>query len=324
MAQTVIGIFNNEADAQKAVQQLENDGFNRNNIDISYNSYNNREDVNAYDESKENDSFGDKVNRFFSNLFGDDDDNTRKNYAEAARRGSVVTVHAQTQDEAERAVDILDLYGAVDVDETAKGYGTTYGTNTDTNRENLASDDNLEYRERSTLTDDEDLNYRKSTYGVTEDQTADIGRTSDVNRPLDVDRTSDVENSIPVIEENLDLNKKEVETGGVRVRSRIIERPVEESLRLRSERVTVDRNAVNRPASEAELNNFKEESFELTEHAEIPVVRKEARVVEEVRVGKQVENREETIRDTVRKTDVDIENFKSGDSKNWNEKEPRR
>src|SRR5688500_54218 len=86
MAQTVIGIFNSEAEAQKAVQQLENDGFNRSYIDISHNTYNSsgREDVNAYDESRENDSFGDKVNRFFSNLFGDDDDNTR-NYAEAAR-----------------------------------------------------------------------------------------------------------------------------------------------------------------------------------------------------------------------------------------------
>jgi len=112
---------------------------------------------------------------------------------------------------------------------------------------------------------------------------------------------------IPVIEEELRVGKREVETGGVRIRTRVIERPVEEAVRLREERVNVERRAVNRPVSEADLNSFREGTFELRETSEEAVVDKRARVVEEVAVNKEVGERTETVRETVRKTDVDIE-----------------
>lgn len=113
--------------------------------------------------------------------------------------------------------------------------------------------------------------------------------------------------SIPVVEENMEVGKREVETGGVRLRSRIVERPVEEHLRLREEHVHVERNKVNRPASEKDLANFKEGERTMTEHAEIPMVNKEARVVEEVKLGKEATERDETIRGTVRKQDVEVD-----------------
>lgn len=113
--------------------------------------------------------------------------------------------------------------------------------------------------------------------------------------------------TIPVVEENLEVGKRAVETGGVKVRSRIVEKPVEEKLRLREEHVVVDRRPVDRAATEADFNNFKEGSIEITEHAEKAVVGKEARVVGEVAVGKTVEEHEKTISDTVRKTEVDVD-----------------
>ncbi len=113
--------------------------------------------------------------------------------------------------------------------------------------------------------------------------------------------------SIPVIEEEMQVGKREVETGGVRMRSRIIERPVEETVRLREEHVDVERKPVDRPATEADFQNFKEGETEITEHAEKAVVNKEARVVEEVNLKKETKDRERTIRDNVRKTDVDVE-----------------
>jgi uncharacterized protein (TIGR02271 family) len=348
MAQTVIGIFNSESEAQNAVSKLVNDGFNRDYIDISSNSdsysdsleYKDRD----YDGRDRNESFGDKVSRFFSNLFDGDDDNVKR-YTEVAKNGCVVTVHAQTNDEAERAVDILDLYGAVDVDEKARTFGNSSDYNRTTNYDdvNRRSDDDLTYPVGTTM----DLSDKRDTYyGNTEGDDityqnrvrneADINNVDSDRDIIDrdiidrdrtdrdrIDRDRNEESTFKVMEENLEVGKREVETGGVRVRSRIIEKPVEESLRLRTERVVVERNPVNRAASEADLNNFKEENFELTEHAEVPVVRKEARVVEEVRVGKEVENREETVRDTVRKTDVDIENFKSEDPRNWKDREDR-
>ena len=110
---------------------------------------------------------------------------------------------------------------------------------------------------------------------------------------------------IPVVEEQLQVGKREVERGGVRVESRVEEVPVEEDVRLREERVRVERRPVDRPAGDAETL-FREGTVEVTERAEEAVVAKEARVVEEVVVNKEVGERTETVRDTVRRTDVDV------------------
>ncbi|MEP7037209.1 MAG: YsnF/AvaK domain-containing protein [Acidobacteriota bacterium] len=115
------------------------------------------------------------------------------------------------------------------------------------------------------------------------------------------------EMTIPVVEEELQVGKRAVETGGVRIKSRIVEKPVEETLRLREEHIVVDRRPANRAATEADFKNFKEGDIEITERAEKAVVNKEARVVGEVAVGKKVEEHEQKISDTVRKTEVDVE-----------------
>ncbi|NML63853.1 YsnF/AvaK domain-containing protein [Hymenobacter sp. RP-2-7] len=110
-----------------------------------------------------------------------------------------------------------------------------------------------------------------------------------------------------VIEEKLEVGKRTEQTGGVRLRSRIVEKPVEASVRLREEHVTVQRTPVNRPATEADFKAFKEGDLTVTESAERAVVAKEAHVVEEVLLGKNVTEREETIHETVRNTEVDVE-----------------
>jgi uncharacterized protein (TIGR02271 family) len=113
--------------------------------------------------------------------------------------------------------------------------------------------------------------------------------------------------AIPVIKEELEVGKREVQGGGVRVESRVTERPVEEQVTLREEHVTVQRRAVDRPASADDLGAFREGTLEVTEKREVPVVSKDARVVEEIVVGKQATNRTETIRDVVHETDVNVE-----------------
>ncbi|SET76929.1 YsnF/AvaK domain-containing protein [Hymenobacter actinosclerus] len=129
-------------------------------------------------------------------------------------------------------------------------------------------------------------------------------------------QTGNNEVSAKVIEENLQVGKRVEQTGGARLRSRIVERPVEANVRLREEHVNVERTPVNRPATEADFNAFKEGDVEVTERAERAVVSKEARVVEEVTLGKEVTEREETIRDTVRKTEVDVEQLGAKDVRN--------
>jgi len=268
MSKTVIGIFDSARDAQEAVSRLGTAGINRDQVDIA-----NRSETNT-DRDDDNDTgFGESISNFFSNLFGSDDDDARK-YSEVAKRGYTVTVHANTSEEAERAAEILDNTGAIDVDERATQYSSV-------------------------------------NYGSRENFSSSTDYTSSTNRDTNItDRDSDITNrSIPVIEENLEVGKREVQSGGARLHSRIVERPVEEHIRLRSERVNVERNPVNREATSADFDTFKEGTIELTERKEVPIVNKEARVVEEVSLNKEVEENEETIRDTVRKTEVDIENL---------------
>jgi len=114
-------------------------------------------------------------------------------------------------------------------------------------------------------------------------------------------------NVIPVIEEDLQVGKREVETGGARVQTHVTEKPVEERVTLREEHVNVERHPVNREVTDSDLANFREGEINVTTRAEEAVVGKQARVVEEVELGKNVTEHEETIRDTVRRTDVDVE-----------------
>jgi stress response protein YsnF len=116
---------------------------------------------------------------------------------------------------------------------------------------------------------------------------------------------------IPVVDEELQVGKRSILRGGVRVYARTVEQPVEETLRLQEERVRVDRQRVDRPVTQADLRAESEQVIEVKEYAEEPVVSKQARVVEEVRVGKDRTEREQTIRDTVRHTEVGVENLGS-------------
>lgn len=124
--------------------------------------------------------------------------------------------------------------------------------------------------------------------------------------PNSASRAAGTEKKIPVVEEELKVGKREVSSGGVRLRSRIIERPVEAELSLRDEKVRVERQPVDRPVSAGD-GAFQEQTFEVRETTEEPVVEKRARVKEEVSVTKESRQRKETVRDTVRRTDVQVE-----------------
>jgi len=112
---------------------------------------------------------------------------------------------------------------------------------------------------------------------------------------------------VPIVQEELQVGKREVEGGGVRVNTRVEEVPVTEQVTLREETVDVHRKPVNREVTNADLSAIQQGSFEVVEHDEQAIVGKQARVVEEVHIKKNVEERVENIQDTVRRTDVDID-----------------
>jgi uncharacterized protein (TIGR02271 family) len=276
MTHTVVGLFDSRSEAQAAMQELVQQGFIQENIDISHRSVSDSTDYTTGSTSSSS-STGGGISGFFSSMF--DDETTANNYTNVANEAdAILAVQVDSDERAREAAAILDRHGAVDVDERGAQYsGQSYGQST-SNQQNFTGTAN-------TTTNQTNANIEGGTV-------------------------------IPVIEEQLQVGKREVEHGGARIRSRIIEKPVEASVRLREEHVVVNRHPVNRAVTDADMANFKEGDITLTEHSEEAVVDKQARVVEEVEVGKQVTEREETVRDTVRRTDVEVEELRDDVTRN--------
>jgi uncharacterized protein (TIGR02271 family) len=207
-----------------------------------------------------------------ADLFMPDED--RYTYAEGLRRGGYLVTVTTTDGEYEQALDILDDEGTIDIDERASSWrsegweGYQAGSMT---AGGMAS--SLNYADRDT--------------------TDRLHATGD-------------EEVIPVAEEALRVGKRDVSHGRVRVRSYIVETPVSESIELSDEHVNVERRPVDRLAVGNEPL-FQDRTIEIEERGEEAVVAKEARVREELVVNKERTTRRETVSDTVRHTEVEIE-----------------
>jgi uncharacterized protein (TIGR02271 family) len=268
MTHTVVGLFDNKSQAQAAMQELIKAGFTQENIDIS--------------------------NRRFS----DSDDLSRGN--DGPINGTLSTTEVSASPEFASGVGnfFRSLFG--DDEATARNYTSAASDADAILTVHVDSDERA--RQAAAILD------RYDAIDVDERGAQYSGQTSAQTSETAQNRTqTEGEMSIPVIQEELQVGKREVERGGARIRSRIIEKPVEASVRLREEHVVVNRRPVDRPVTDTDLTNFKEGDIELTERAEQAVVGKQAHVVEEVTVGKNVTEREETVRDTVRRTDVEVD-----------------
>jgi hypothetical protein len=104
--------------------------------------------------------------------------------------------------------------------------------------------------------------------------------------------------------------------GGARVRSVIRETPAEQEVGLSEEHVDVEHRPSERRLSFEDVKAgglLMERTFEIREMREEPVITKEAFVREEVIVRKSVQERTETVRDTVRRTDFEREELSGAD-----------
>ena len=203
-----------------------------------------------------------------ADLFFPDDD--RYTYAEAMSRGSIMVTATVDDSDAEQAEDILERYGTV----------------------------NIEDRERS-WRDEGWTGYAGAMSG---EDLAVGGSQRGTARSLE----RNGEEAIPIVEENLRVGKREVRGGRVKVRSYVIETPVSEQVSLRKESVEVERRPVNRALNAGE-DPFRERTIEAEAVSEEAVIGKEARVTGEVVVKKGVEQRTETVSDTVRSTEVEVD-----------------
>jgi uncharacterized protein (TIGR02271 family) len=127
-------------------------------------------------------------------------------------------------------------------------------------------------------------------------------KTSKENRRFE----DDIDRTIPVIREEIQIGKREVQTGSVRVSVHVVERPSFGEISLREEHVEIERRSVDRPVRGDE-NPFREDTIELREYAEQPLVTKQARVVEEIVLHKSIREHMARVGDNVRVTEVQFE-----------------
>lgn len=274
MNYTVVGIFDNKTEARQAMEELVQGGFVRENIDLSEANYaGGSGNTASATTSSATATTNQGVGDSISNFFS----NLFGDDDPQARNYANVA----------RDADAI-LTVQADSEERARQVADIFDRNGAIDVENRAAQ------------------YNQQQFSGT------TGATTESRGAVDTQQNLTGEAVIPVIEEQLQVGKREVEHGGVRVRSRVIEKPVEEHLRLREERVVVNRRPVNREVTSADTANLQQGDITITERAEEAVVSKQARVVEEVEVGKRVEEHDQVIRDTVRRTDVDVEEINTG------------
>ena len=111
---------------------------------------------------------------------------------------------------------------------------------------------------------------------------------------------------IRLAEEQMDVGKRQIETGMTRVRRFVIEKAVEANVTLHEEHAAIARRAITDKNFIQDVD-WSDRTVEVRETAETPVVSKSSRIVEEVVVGKEGSDRVETVKDKVRRQQVEIE-----------------
>jgi stress response protein YsnF len=217
-------------------------------------------------------------------------------YAEGTRRGGSLVLVRTDDAHADQAASIMEQRQFVDYESRSEAWRAEGWTGYEATAEPFTPD--AAAAERARYSDLKAESYAPGVApGTTEEGTTEPARAHQATE----------EGTIPVVEEGISIDKRE-RKGRVRIHTSVKETPVEETVRLRDEEVSIERRAADRPVSGGEAETaFRETDIEVEETREEPVVSKEARVVEEVAVGKDVREREEVVRDTVRRTDVEVE-----------------
>lgn len=115
---------------------------------------------------------------------------------------------------------------------------------------------------------------------------------------------------VPVVEEQLHVDKEMREAGEVQVHKRVVEEQVNVPVTVQREEVVVTRHDVDRPASQTDISGDvleDGETIRVPVSEEVAVVTKEARVTGEVEIAKTRVAEQQTVSDTVRREEVDID-----------------
>ena len=154
-----------------------------------------------------------------------------------------------------------------------------------------------------------DIDERATGYGLTQTSEKRAPLMGETREQVGITGRADA-GAMQLSEENISVGKRVVNHGGTRIRRYVVETPVEEQVTLHDETVKLDRRPVTdgRPVT----GSFTDKTIEMSASSEEAVVSKTAHVYEEVGLRKEVADRVETVRDTVRKEEVEIEKIPGG------------
>jgi len=215
-------------------------------------------------------------------LFGHDVDKDEADvYTRAMDKGGVVLTIRTEEEKLARAMTILHSHDSVDVPsrmQSSVNNGTTAPGINPTAGKQFAGETNDRPAEplRTSLTGDE--------------SEADILRLA---------------------EEQVEVGKRLVSEGSTRVRRYTVTDTVSEDISLHEQHADIFRRSVNEPALAGEVD-WSEKTVEVAETHEQPVINKTTHVKEEVVVRTDGSDRTETINDTVRRQEVDIDHARGG------------
>lgn len=131
-----------------------------------------------------------------------------------------------------------------------------------------------------------------------------MGTPHAMTEPNRIGETNEREEVIPLAEEQVEIGKRRVDHA-TRIRRYVVETPVERQVTLRDETVEIERRRPVEGTSPG-AGAFEERTVEVHTSSEQPEVTKTANIAEEVVVHKTVTERPETIRETVRKEQVEV------------------
>ena len=307
MAKTIVGLYDEHQEAKRARETLIDHDFKGSNVSLIDRNHGDSEDI-------------------IQSLVGAGvAEGDAKSYAEGVNRGGYLVFVKTDDDNASQAVSLMNQFHPVDLEHRMNTWRSE-GEHSSKIRGRTSDERDRDSETKSSTegifdTDKERASSagmvgKETTAGKDEDDVL-MGRSEEEGKlPSNGDRSRQAgakqQEKLEVTEEELHVGKRTVEgEGGIRARAYVTERPVEEDIRLREERVSVERRPVDKEVSGIEGDAFKEEELEFTEIHEEPVVEKRTRVVEEVILTKDVSERTETVKDTVRRKDVDIEELSS-------------
>jgi uncharacterized protein (TIGR02271 family) len=265
----VVAVFDTSEHAQTAVNALKAAGFSADDISVM-----------------SNDTLDDKgakiatATGFWHRLFGRDVDlHEAKVYGNTVGKGGSVVSLRAPETMVKKAVDILHTHSPVDVNQRAARLGIIAAAAAPAGAVSQAA---------------------------AKVSTAASNLAQTVKGAAPAARTGKDDDVIRLAEEQMEVGKRQIETGMTRVRRFVIEKAVEANVTLHEEHAAIARRAITDKNYIQDVD-WSDRTVEVRETAETPVVSKSSRIVEEVVVGKEGSDRVETVKDKVRRQQVEIE-----------------